>query len=172
MSSRLSLGLSLGLLLLAAGAQAADFDLNSGAVHFSAPSEWPVIMQMTEGNPQVVAFQVKDPAAEGTEESSRVSVTSRKLADSQAFQSMVNGALEKAKQQTGYEQDKDASDTSSLRYYGTEGKARYHYREQFWFKNGIGVALRCARPVLDKTSKTWVANFEAGCDAISASLAK
>ena len=160
------------LVFLAATAGAAEFDLNAGAVHFSAPGDWPVIMQMTEGNPQVVAFQVKDPAAEGTEESSRVSVTSRKLNDAQGFQAMVNGALEKAKQQTGYEQDKAAGDGNALRYFASEGKARYHYREQFYFKNGIGVTLRCARPVLDKTSPAWTAAFESGCDAIASSLAR
>jgi hypothetical protein len=168
----LSARLSLCLVLLAASAAAADFDLEGGAVHFAAPGDWPVIMQMTEGNPQVVAFQVKDPAAEGTEESSRVTVTARKLADGAAFQEMVNGALEKARQQTGYEQDQAGGDSSTLRYFATEGKARYHYREQFYFKHGAGVILRCARPVLDKTSPAWTAAFEKGCDGIAASLAQ
>jgi hypothetical protein len=157
---------------LSFAAAAAEFDLNGGSVHFSAPSDWPVIMQMTEGNPQVVAFQVKDPAAEGTEESSRVSVTSRKLEDAVAYQAMVRTATDKAKQQTGYEQDKDAGDASSLRYTATEGKARYHYREHFYFRDGVGISLRCARPMLDKTSRSWVADFEKGCDQIAGSLAK
>ena len=160
------------LLTCSLAAVGANFDLNGGSVHFSAPSEWPVIMQMTEGNPQVVAFQVKDPAAEGTDESSRVSVTSRKLSDAAAFQGMVGAAMDKAKQQTGYEQDKDNADAGSLRYFGTEGKTRYHYREHFYFKNGVGIALRCARPVLDKTSKAWIDGFEKGCDEISSSLAR
>jgi len=153
-------------------ATAADFNLNGGSVHFTAPSDWPVIMQMTEGNPQVVAFQVKDPAAEGTDESSRVSVTSRKLDDAVAYQAMVRTASDKAKQQTGYEQDKDTGDVGSLRYTATEGKARYHYREHFYFHEGVGISLRCARPMLDKTSKSWVADFEKGCDQIAESLAK
>lgn len=160
------------LVASATAAASADFDLNGGSVHFRAPADWPVIMQVSEGNPQVIAFQVKDPATEGTEEGSRVTVTSKKLGDGNAFQSMVNGALEKAKQQTGFEQDKDNTDSSSLRYYAAESKTRYHYREHFYYKNGLGVQLRCARPVLDKTSKEWVATFEKGCDEIAASLAK
>ncbi len=160
------------LIASATAAASADFQLNGGSVHFSAPSDWPVIMQMSEGNPQVIAFQVKDRATEGTEESSRVTVTSKKIGDGSAFQAMVNGALDKAKQQQGYEQDKESADSSSLRYYAAEGKTRYHYREHFYFKNGLGVQLRCARPILDKTSKEWVADFEKGCDEIAASLAK
>lgn len=153
-------------------AAATDYQLNGGIVRFSAPTEWAVAMQMSEGNPQVVAFAVKDPAAEGTDEGPRVSVTSRKLDDASAFQTLVNGALDKARQQTGFEQDKDNTDSGSLRYYASEGKARYHYREHFFFKSGVGVQVRCARPVLDKTSKQWTADFEKGCDQIAASLAK
>lgn len=160
------------LVASATAAASADFQLNGGSVHFTAPSDWPVIMQMSEGNPQVVAFSVKDPAAAGTDETSRVTVTSKKLNDGAAFQSLVNGALDKAKQQQGYEQDKDSTDTSSLRYYAAEGKTRYHYTEHFYFKNSLGVQLRCARPVLEKTSKEWVAGFEKGCEEIAASLAK
>lgn len=160
------------LIAISAPAMAADFQLNGGSVHFSAPGEWPVIMQMSEGNPQVVAFSVKDPAAAGTDETSRVTVTSKKIADGPAFQAMVNGALEKAKQQQDFSSDKDNADSSSLRYSAAEGKTHYHYREHFYFKNGLGVQLRCARPMLDKTSKEWVADFEKGCDEIAASLAK
>jgi hypothetical protein len=159
-------------LIASSAAMAADFQLNGGSVHFTAPSDWPVIMQMSEGNPQVVAFSVKDPAAAGTDESSRVTVTSKTISDGAAFQALVNGALDKAKQQQSYEQDKDDSDGSSLRYYAAEGKTRYHYHEHFYFRNGFGVQLRCARPVLDKTSKEWVAGFEKGCEEIAASLAK
>ena len=81
-----------------------------------------------------------------------MSVTSRRLDDAAAFQALVNGALDKARQQSGYEQDKDNADSASLRFYASEGKARYHYREHFYYKAGIGVQLRCTRPVLDKTS--------------------
>lgn len=151
---------------------AADYQLNGGIVRFSAPADWAVAMQMSEGNPQVVAFAVRDPAAEGTDEGPRVSVTSRRLDDAAAFQALVNGALDKARQQSGYEQDKDNADSASLRYYASEGKARYHYREHFYYKAGIGVQLRCTRPVLDKTSPQWTADFEKGCDQIAASLAK
>jgi len=51
--------------LLSVGAAAqtpGEFSLNEGIVKFTAPSAWPVIMQKTEGIPQAVAFQVKDPA--------------------------------------------------------------------------------------------------------------
>ena len=85
----------LGLLLAGAaqGQQNTGFTLNGGIVHFSAPAEWPVIMQKTEGSPQVVAFQVKDPADNGSGEASRISVTSRKLDDAKALQRFVGASM-------------------------------------------------------------------------------
>jgi hypothetical protein len=155
----------------AGAAQAANFTLNDGAVGFSAPSDWPVIMQMSEGSPQVVAFQVKDPADEGTGESSRVTVTTRKLADAQAFQEFVNTSLEKAKQTPGYEHTA-GGDASSLRYSGMVAKTRYQYRENYFYRNGVGVQLRCVHPTLKATTQAWLAAFDKGCDEIAASLGK
>ena len=162
----------LALTCAAAGAaHAADFKLNDGIIAFSAPSDWPVIMQMTEGSPQVVAFQVKDPADAGTGEASRVTVTTRKLADAQAFQDFVNAALEKAKQTPGYEHQQ-GGDGSSLRYFGMNVKTRYQYRESYFYRNGVGVQLRCMHPVLKGTTQAWLAAFDKGCDDIAASLGK
>ncbi|HSX60005.1 MAG TPA: hypothetical protein VLF18_07395 [Tahibacter sp.] len=163
----------LAALLTAASsaAGAADYTLNDGAIAFSAPSDWPVIMQMSEGNPQVVAFQVKDPADSGTGEATRVTVTTRKLDDAQAFQSFVNQALEKARQTPGYESE-TGSDGGSLRYSGLNQKTRYKYRESYFYKNGIAVQLRCVHPVLKGTSPAWVAAYAQGCDQIAASLQK
>ena len=163
----------LGTLLALAGtaAAAADFKLNDGAIAFSAPDDWPVIMQMTEGNPQVIAFQVKDPADSGTDDATRVSVTTRKLDDAQGFQSFVDAGLDKAKQTPGYESETGA-DSGNLRYTGLNGKTRYRYRETYFFRNGVGVQLRCVHPLLKATSAAWTAAFDKGCDQIAASLQK
>jgi len=154
-----------------ATASAADYSLNGGAIAFSAPTDWPVIMQMSEGSPQVVAFQVKDPADNGTGEATRVSVTTRKLDDAQAFQAFVGQALDKARQTPGYESE-TGSDGSSLRYSGLNQKTRYKYRESYFYKNGIAVQLRCVHPVLKGTAPTWTVAFDQGCDQIATSLQK
>lgn len=154
-----------------ATAVAADYSLNDGAITFSAPSDWPVIMQMSEGNPQVVAFQVKDPADSGTGEATRVTVTTRKLDDAQAFQTFVNQSLDKARQTPGYESETGA-DGSSLRYSGLNQKTRYKFRESYFFKNGVAVQLRCVHPILKATAPAWVTAFDQGCDQIAASLGK
>ena len=172
MTARLYVSLFAALLSgMSAAANAADYTLNDGAIAFTAPSDWPVIMQMSEGNPQVVAFQVKDPADSGTGEATRVTVTTRKLEDAQAFQTFVNQQLDKARQTPGFESE-TGGDGSSLRYSGLNQKARYKYRESYFYKNSIAVQLRCVHPVLKATTPAWIAAFDQGCDQIAASLGK
>ena len=159
---------------LAAGVAQADgngeYSLNQGFVRFSAPPQWPVIMQKTEGSPQFIALQVKDPADEGSGEASMVRVETKLLDDSSNFQSLVNVGLDKAKQMPGYEQHTEGVDPSTLRYYAMNGKTRYEYRETWYLNGHVMVHARCARPMLDKTSAQWTAEYEKGCAQVLSSL--
>lgn len=172
MIARLLASLFLTFAVVASASAPGEYELNDGSIHFSAPPDWNVIMQKTEGDPQVLAFQVRDPAEAGTEEATRVSVTTRKLDAGAAFQAFVNTALEKARQMSGYEQDPANTDPGSLRYFAKNGQTRYNYRENYYFKNGIGVQLRCVHPVLAATTKQWLADFDRGCEQIAKSLAQ
>jgi len=147
-----------------------EYSLNQGFVKFSAPPQWPVIMQKTEGTPQFIALQVKDPADEGTGEASVVRVETKLLDDSANFQATVNVGLDKAKQMPAYEQHTEGVDPSTLRYYATNGKTRYEYRETWYLNGHVAVHVRCARPVLAKTSAQWTTEYEKGCQQIIASL--
>jgi hypothetical protein len=147
-----------------------EYSLDQGFVHFSAPPEWPVIMQKNEGNPQFIAFQVKDPADAGSGEATRVTVETKLLDDSGNFQSLVNLGLEKAKQAPGYEQRSDGVDPSVLRYFGLNGKTRYEYRETWYLSGHVMVHARCARPMLAGTTAQWTAEYEKGCGQILSTL--
>ncbi|MEP6485128.1 MAG: hypothetical protein ABJB01_11825 [Rudaea sp.] len=146
------------------------YSLNDGYIKFSAPPAWPVIMQKTEGAPQFVAFQVKDPADTNTGEATRVTVETKVLDDSSNFQAVVNVGMDKAKQMTGYEQHTEGVDATVLRYFAMNGKTRYEYRET-WYLNGHAVVhARCARPMLAATTPQWTAEYEKGCAQIMQSL--
>jgi len=157
--------------LLAAAAGAAtdapgEFSLNQGLIRFSAPPAWPVIMQKTEGNPQFVAFQVKDPADTDSGEATRVTVNTKQLDDTSRFQALVNADVERGKEMPDYEKKDDGVDPSVLRYFARNGKTRYEYRET-WYLNGHSmVHVRCARPMLEKTTAQWTADYEKGCQQI------
>ena len=149
---------------------AGEFSLNEGFVKFSAPPAWPVIMQKSEGNPQFIAFQVKDPADAGSGEATRVTVETKLMDDSSNFQPMVNAGMDKAKQMPGYEQRSDGVDASTLRYFALDNKTRYEYRETCFLNSHMMVHVRCARPMLAATTAQWTAEYERGCAQIMQSL--
>jgi hypothetical protein len=160
-----------GVLLASAAAAETpgEFSLNSGLVKFTAPPAWPVIMQKIEGNPQAVAFQVKDPADEGTGEATRVTVTTKLLDDTSLFQGLVNADVNKGKQMPEYEKRDDGVDASVLRFFARNGKTRYEFRETWYLNGHVLVHIRCARPMLDKTTAQWTTEYEKGCAEIMAS---
>jgi hypothetical protein len=161
-------------IVLLSGAAAAqdsgDFSLDQGYVKFTAPPAWPVIMQKTEGNPQVVAFQVKDPADTGTGEATRVTVDTKLLDDSANFQAIVNVGMDKAKQLPGYEQHTEGVDPSVLRYFALNNKTRYEYRETWYLNGHLVVHVSCLRPMLAATTAQWTADYNKGCADIMQSL--
>jgi hypothetical protein len=145
---------------------ATSYGLYQDALKFYAPSDWPVMLKKAEGVPQFIAFQVKDPADEGSGEASQVTVEAKLLNDASAFQALVNAGTDKAKQTPGFEQRSDGVDPTTLRYYGLNGKARYEYRETWYLDSKILIHVRCSRPVLAATTAAWTASYEQGCAQI------
>src|SRR5579883_1264106 len=139
------------------------YALYEGAVKFSAPSDWPPIMQKTEGTPQFVAFQVRNPADQGSGEVSQASVEAKLLNDASTFPALVNAGTDKAKQMPGYEARGDSVGANALHYIALDGKQRYEYREAWYLDLKIFIHIRCARPLLTETSTAWTAAFESGC---------
>jgi len=168
--SRLAFFAAAALLASSAAAEApGEYSLNSGLVKFTAPAAWPVIMQKTEGNPQAIAFQVKDPAEEGSGEATRVTVTTKLLDDPSNFQMLVNADVYKGKQMPDYEKRDDGVDPTVLRFFARNGTTRYEYRETWYLNARVLVHIRCARPMLEKTTAQWTTDYEKGCAQIMAS---
>ena len=139
------------------------YTLYEGAVKFSAPSNWPAIMQKTEGTPQFIAFLVKDPADPGSDEATQVSVEAKLLNDASVFSSLVNAATDKAKQMQGYEARTDGTGTNALHYVALDGRQRFEFREIWYLESKILIHVRCARPLLPATTSDWAASYETGC---------
>ena len=152
--------------------QAADkgtgYSLYEGAVKFSAPSNWPAIMQKTEGTPQFIAFLVRDPADPGSGEAAQVSVEAKLLNDATTFPALVNAGIDKAKQSQGYEARADGG-TNATHYVALNGKQRYEYRETWYLESKILIHVRCAHPLLTATTSDWTAAYEAGCAQVTRS---
>jgi len=144
--------------------------LHEGKIAVGVPSDWSMIMQKDNGNPQILAFQVKNPAESGTQESSRVTITAKSIRDTKDFQAFVDAANDKSKQTPGYEIDKENKNSGELRYSGLDGKTRYFYREALHFNNSIAIQVRCTRPQLKSTTETWIENFNKGCDQVISAI--
>jgi len=153
-------------------AQDGTYSLNDGAVRFGAPAGWTAVMQKTDGNPQAIAFQVPDPAAEGTDDAASVTVKTRHLANDSQFGVVVREQIDHARQQPGYEADAAGTDASTHRYHVVRGKTKYFVRDSFQEVGGVAVEVRCQRPLLDASSAAWNARFDSECGALVASLAR
>ena len=147
-----------------------DYTLEENIIKFKAPADWAMIMHKTEGNPQFIAFQVKDPADAGTGETSQVTVETKLLDDSSNFQNLVNFGMEKAKQSPGYEQRTDGVDPNTLRYFALNGKTRYEYRETYYLLSHLFIHVKCARPMLAATTAAWTEAYEKGCGTVMQSI--
>jgi len=154
----------------AAPAGQTAYSLFQGIVRFNAPAQWPVILEKKEGVPQFVAFQIRDPATEGSGESSEVSIDAKLLNDASTSQALVNAATDRAKQAPGFEAAKDNDAGGVMHYTALNGKQRYEYRETWQLAATVLVHVRCARPLLAATSPAWTAAYDAGCSGVMQSL--
>ena len=149
---------------------AADYTLFEKIIKFQAPSDWTVIMEKQDGNPQFMAFQVKDPADPASNEITQVTVNAKLMHDSSFFQQQVDAATDKAKALPGFEQTTEGVEPTVMRYFAMNGKTRYEYRETFYLVSHLFLHIRCARPMLPETSKAWSDSYEKGCADLMASL--
>ena len=153
---------SLVLLVASSGAAASEYSLFENIVKFNAPSDWTVIMEKKDGNPQFIAFQVHDPADPASNEITQVTVNAKLMHDSSFFQQQVDAATDKAKQLPGFEVAK-ASDPNVFRYYAMNGKTRYEYKETFYLVSHLLLHVRCVRPMLADTTQAWSDTYDKSC---------
>ena len=146
-----------------------DYALFENIIKFKAPSDWTAIMEKKDGNPQFIAFQVRDPADPGSNDITQVTVNARLMHDSSFFQQQVDAATDKAHQLPGFEVAK-ASDPNVFRYYAMNGKTRYEYRETFYLSNHLLLHVRCMRPMLTETTQAWSDAYDKSCAELMDSL--
>jgi len=150
------------MLVVSSGAAAADHALFENIIRFQAPDDWSVIMEKKDGNPQFIAFQVRDPADPGSNEITQVTVNAKLMHDSTFFQQQVDAATDKAKQLPGFEVAK-AADPNVFRYYAMNGKTRYEYKETFYLVSHLLLHVRCVRPMLAETTQAWSDAYDKRC---------
>ena len=164
-----------GALLLAATAlHATDVSMAGGSISFSTPDAWVGIME-TQGDPEVRVFQVPDPSPTASNSLARVTVTVKQVADLNDFQQYVTSVTDKAKSLSGYKSINSTTNTrgpSTFEYTAQENGVQFAYLERYWIKDNHAVQLRCVRPAQSQAGAGWRAEFDKGCQAVSAGLQK
>lgn len=160
----LSIATLLGVcaLALAPSAFAADYSLGNGAVKFSAPDAWPMLMEKLDGNRQFVALQVKVPADNNA--LARITVTTEQVNGLQGFQAFVNNGTSRAHKLQGYAAERTPGGASSMRYTATENHEKNTYSETYAFRSNLAIQVRCIRPA--NAPADWTATFDAGCQSV------
>jgi hypothetical protein len=145
-------------------AHAADYSLDDGKVHFSAPDAWTALMEKHDGEPQFIALRINEPGAP-PDTLARITVTTQHAGDAQAFQQFVKANVAKARRLTEYRSNDAHPVPSGRRYTATENKQKTDYTEYYYFRDGIAIQVRCVRP--ETATAAWAATFDAGCSAIA-----
>jgi hypothetical protein len=147
---------------------AADYALANGAVRFSAPDAWPVLMEKQDGARQFVALQVRDPADKNA--LARITVTTEQVDGVQGFQAFLRNGTERARKLPGYAAVNTPGSTSSLRYTATENREKNTYTEHYAYRSNLAIQVRCIRPA--NAPADWRNTFDAGCQAIATAVEK
>ncbi|MEY2151552.1 hypothetical protein AB7849_11645 [Rhodanobacter sp. 115] len=151
-------------------AHADDVSMADGSVHFTTPANWVDIMQTT-GDPEVHVFQVPDPSPTASTSLARITVTVKKVADLDGFNTYRSGADAKARGLTGYQPGvRPPDDINGNAYSARENGAQFDYLEYYWFKGDRAIQLRCVRPQQTQAGAAWTAAFDKGCHALAAQL--
>jgi hypothetical protein len=153
-------------LALAPAAFAADYSIASGAVKFSAPDAWPMLMEKQDGSRQFVALQVKDPGDANA--LARITVTAEQVDGVQGFQKFLDSGTARARKLPGYVAAGTLDGSSSLRYTATENHEKNAYTEVYAYRSNLAIQVRCIRP--DNAPPDWRATFDAGCRSIVAAV--
>ncbi|HEU0276716.1 MAG TPA: hypothetical protein VFQ95_02675 [Rhodanobacteraceae bacterium] len=147
---------------LAPAASAADYSLANGAVKFSAPDSWPMLMEKLDGQRQFVALQVRDPGR--TDALARITVTVEQVDGVAGFQKFLAASTERAHKLQGYTADRTPGTASAMRYTATENRVVNAYSESYSYRNNLALQIRCIRPV--SAPPDWIATFDAGCQSV------
>lgn len=149
-------------LVIPPAAFAADYALADGAVKFSAPDAWPMLMEKQDGSRQFVALQVKDPSDANA--LARITVTTEQVDGVQGFQEFLTASTARARKLPGYNAENTLGSSSSLRYTAVENHEKNAYTEHYAYRSNLAIQVRCIRPV--NAPADWSNTFDAGCQSI------
>jgi hypothetical protein len=150
------------LAFAATPALAADYSLADGAVKFSAPDVWPMLIEKLDGPRQFIVLQVKMPG--NSDALARISVTTEQVDGLQGFQQFLDAGTARAQKLPGYTAQASQGMSTAMHYSASENGITNTYTENYAYHSNIGIQVRCIRPA--DAPADWSATFDAGCKSI------
>jgi hypothetical protein len=133
--------------------------IQNGQVSIKSPASWVIIAHKPAGSPSdVVAFQILNPADDGTDDSTNLAVTAFDVRDTEAMLKFTQPLLAPKK---GEPAPKEVGKWVMLTQTDKQGATEYEIRDCYQTMGSFGLHVRLAFPKLPKTTKEWSAKLEA-----------
>jgi len=157
----------------AMSAEVTDWALMKGRLHFSAPVGWIELPRQTRETSDIVAFQIPNPADEGTSDSANVAVTANWSLAERSIERFSEGPLRSLREMPGTIVVNDVTSADGSRTVlsrGQQGSTPYLVIDTFGFGGGTHVWCRAAYPLLEGTSEKWNASVVRDYNTLVASI--
>jgi len=152
---------------LAAGTDKVDFSI-VGGIQFTVPGNWPVIASKSGPEKAVFAFQIPNPADEGTPDSTNLSIVSSHLKDAKDREDFERKSLESKE----HSEEKKLGDNWRCRTFSALQKStEYVIWDCYRVIADCGVYVRIAWPHLPKNSPDYDKQMESVLSDFLASIA-
>ncbi len=147
------------LLLALSVANAAEnvIHLQSEQVSLRCPASWVIIAHKLGSPSDVVAFQILNPADDGSDNSTNLSVIAFDLRQTEAMLKFTQAILEHEKQKHPV---KEAGEWAINTWSDKQGDTSYEIRDCYRTAKPFGIHVRLAIPKLPKTTKDWSDKLE------------
>lgn len=123
------------------------------------PASWVIITHKPAGSPSdVVAFQILNPAEDGSEDSTNLSVVAFDLRRTEAMLKFTQLLLDHEKRKHAA---KEIGEWAVYTWNDKQGETSYEIRDYYRTSKPFGVHVRLAIPKLPKTTRKWTDKLDA-----------
>ena len=128
-------------------------------VSIRCPASWVIIAHKPSGSPSdVVAFQILNPADDGSDDSTNLSVVAFDVRQTEAMLKFTQSLLEHEKQK---HTAKEVGEWAVHTWNDKQGSTSYEIRDCYRTDKPFGIHVRLAIPKMPKTTKEWTDKLNA-----------
>jgi hypothetical protein len=142
-------------------AQAAEhvIYIQNEQVSLRCPASWVIIGHKPQGSPSdMVAFQILNPADDGTDDSTNLSVVAFDVRGTEGMLKFTQSLTEHEEKK---HPSKEVGEWAIYTWSGKQGATNYEIRDCYRTMKPFGIHVRLAVPKIAKTTKEWTDKLDA-----------